>query len=95
MKKLQLSDAYRSAIITAIILQTFLVLLMILMLDGGSLAKIGGYAMTAFWLGTGVIMFRRPLTPRVSDLVYIKWGYPFFLLIGVGIAMSVAALHHH
>jgi hypothetical protein len=90
MKPLPLSDAYRSAIVTAIVLQVPLTLLMHLMLDFGVLAKIGGCAMAGFWLGAAIIMIRRPLDPRSTDLAYIRWGYPFMLAAG----MVIAALRH-
>jgi hypothetical protein len=86
IKSLPLSDAYRSAIVTAIVLQIPLTLLLRVILDLGVLAKVGGCAMAGFWLGAAVIMIRRPLDPKPSDLAYIRWGYPFMLAAGIVIA---------
>jgi hypothetical protein len=90
MKPLPLSNAYRSAIVTAIVLQIPLTLLLRMILDFGILAKVGGCAMAGFWLGAAVIMIRRPLEPKPSDLAYVRWGYPFMLAVGI----AIAALRH-
>src|ERR1700680_1036914 len=92
VKTLPLSNAYRSAMLTAIVLQTLLTLLLVTILDGGILAKIGGYSMAGFWIGVAILMYRRPLAPRRSDLAYIRWGYPFMLMVGIGVAAVIAAL---
>jgi hypothetical protein len=94
MTTLPLSDAYRAAIRTSIILQLPLALLMPLMLDGGFLAKIGGYSMAGFWIGVAVVMLRRPRNPGRGDLLYIRWGYPLMLVIGIAVAMVVVSMRH-
>ncbi len=90
IKSIPLSDAYRSAIVTALVLQIPLTLLLHVILDFGILAKVGGCAMAGFWLGAAVIMTHRPLDPKPSDLAYIRWGYPFMLVAG----MVIAALRY-
>jgi hypothetical protein len=50
MQTLSLSPAYRSAIWFALALQIPIALVLVLLLDGGHLARAGGLAMLAFWL---------------------------------------------
>jgi hypothetical protein len=94
MTTLPLSDAYRSAIRTSIILQLPLVLLMLILLDGGFLAKIGGYSMAGFWIGVGLVMLRRPRNPTRMDLLYVRWGYPVTLAVGIAVAIVVVSVRH-
>ena len=92
MTTLPLSDAYRSAIRVAIILQLPLALFMVVTLDGGFLAKIGGYSMAGFWIGVALVMLRRPRNPGRSDLLYVRWGYPIMLIVGIAIASIVTSV---
>jgi hypothetical protein len=91
MTTLPLSDAYRAAIRTSIILQLPIALLMLLMLDGGFLAKIDGYATAGFWIGVAIVLLRRPGHPHRTDLFYIRWGFPFMLGVGIAVAMVVVS----
>lgn len=67
----------------ALVLQVIVTLLLLMMLDGGTLAKVGGAAMVGFWSGVAVVMLRRPKSPSSLDLFYIRWGYIGMLLVGV------------
>jgi hypothetical protein len=94
MTTLPLSDAYRAAIRTSIVLQVLLTLLMLSLLDGGFIAKVGGYSMAGFWSGVAITMLRRPRDPRPTDLFYIRWGYPFMLMVGIVVALVVISVRH-
>jgi hypothetical protein len=85
-----ISPQYRPAIWIALAIQIPLTLLLSLMLDGGRVAKIGGAALIAFWIGTTLIILRRPKNPRPLDLLFIRWSYPLLLLA----AMAIADLLH-
>ena len=86
---LPLSPAYRGAIKTALALQLCITPFLLLLLDGGRTAKVGGFAMIGFWLGAAIVMTRRPRSPRASDLLYIRWGYLLVLIIGIIIAANI------
>src|SRR4051794_2439961 len=75
MMTLPLSPAYRQAVKVAIVLQILVTLILLRILDGGMLARVGGGAMVGFWIGVAVVMLRRPLNPSRLDLLYVRWGY--------------------
>jgi hypothetical protein len=52
----------------------FATLLLLSLLDGGTLARVGGAAMIGFWTGVAFIMFRRPRNPSLLDLLYVRWA---------------------
>jgi len=92
MTPLPLAPAYREAVKVALALQAPITLVLLLMLDGGYSARIGGYVMAAFWIGVAVIMLRRPLHPTPWDVRYVKWGFAPLLLLGFAIAAAIAGL---
>lgn len=91
MTVLPLAPAYRDAVKVALALQVPVALLLVLMLDGGVAAKIGGGVMAGFWIGAAAIMVRRPKEPKPLDLLYVKWGYAPLLLLGFAIAGAILA----
>jgi len=86
MTTLPISPAYREATKVALVLQVFTTLLLLTILDGGTLAKAGGAAMGAFWIGVAVVIFRRPRTPSALDLLYVRWGYLIMLIVGIALS---------
>jgi hypothetical protein len=91
MTPLPLAPAYRGAVKVALALQVPIAILLLLMLDGGFSARIGGCVMAGFWIGAAVIMVRRPKEPKPLDLLYVKWGYAPLLLLGLAIAGAIVA----
>jgi hypothetical protein len=83
MTELPVSPAYREAVKNAILPQILITLLLSTLLDGGTLAKIGGAAMIGFWIGVAFIMIRRPRSPSTFDLWYIRRGYYILLIVGI------------
>jgi len=83
MTTLPLSPAYRGAVKVAIVLQVVVALFLLLLLDGGTLARVGGVAMIGFWIGVAVVMIRRPREPSTLDLLYVRWGYLAVLIVGI------------
>lgn len=92
MMTLPLHPAYRAAVKAALALQIPLTVLLLLILDGGRLAKIGGCAMIGFWLGAAVILLRRPLAPRMTDVVYLRAGYLVLLFVAITMAAWIVPL---
>jgi len=72
---LPIARSYRKAIFEAVGLQVLLGLLSLLILDGGSSARICGIALVAFWGGAAVLIWRRPQSPTRTDIVLLRFGY--------------------
>jgi len=70
-----ISSSYRTPIFEAVALQALLGLLSALVLDGGTLARICGIALLAFWCGAAVLIWRRPRTPTRTDIALVRFGY--------------------
>ena len=81
MTTLPVSPAYREAIRFALLLQVITTIVLMMVLDGGILAKTGAAAMIAFWIGASLIILRRPKTPSEMDLLYLRFGYLVALVI--------------
>jgi hypothetical protein len=92
MTTLPVSSAYRNAIKVAIVLQALATLLLLSLLDGGTLAKIGGAAVVGFWIGVAAVMIRRPRNPTPLDLLYVRWGYIAMLIVGIACTPFIGAL---
>lgn len=92
MTTLPVSPAYRDAVKVAVILQLFTSLFLLTILDGGTLAKVGGAAMAGFWIGVAIVMIRRPRDPRRLDLLYVRWGYIAMLIVGIACMPFMGAL---
>ena len=73
--RLPISKEYDSPIFEAVALQIVLGLLSLLILDGGTVARICGIALVAFWAGAGLLIYRRPTSPSRLDLQLIRFGY--------------------
>ena len=92
MTPLPVASEYRGAISIALSLQVVTTLILLTILDGGTLAQIGGCAMAGFWIGVAIVIARRPRAPRALDLAYIRWGYLAMLAIAVIMSPFIAAL---
>jgi len=85
---LPISPSYRKPIFDAVGLQVVLGFLSLLVLDGGTTARICGIALVAFWGGAVVLIWRRPLSPTKTDLMLIRFGY-------LPLAISINFLLHY
>jgi hypothetical protein len=92
MTTLPLSPAYREAVKVALVLQVLTTLVLLTILDGGTLAKAGGAAIVGFWIGVTVVILRRPKMPSTLDLLYVRWGYLVMLVIGIALSPFMGAL---
>ena len=72
---LPIAPSYRKPIFEAVVLQALLSILSLLMLDGGTTARICGIALVAFWAAAVVLILRRPRTPTRTDLSFVRFGY--------------------
>ena len=72
---LPISPSYRKPVFEAICLQVLLGILSLLILDGGTTARICGIALVACWGGAAVLIWRRPQSPTRTDVVLLRFGY--------------------
>jgi hypothetical protein len=72
---LPISPSYRTPIFEAVGLQVVLGILSLLILDGGTTARICGIALVAFWGATALLVLRRPQLPTKIDILWIRFGY--------------------
>jgi len=67
----RLNPVYSGAVRFALIEQLLLLLLTWLMLDEGMTVTIFMYSAAAYWLGFGIIMVRRSLSPGKYDILFV------------------------
>ncbi|MEI7730914.1 MAG: hypothetical protein WCO56_15170 [Verrucomicrobiota bacterium] len=60
-------------------LQFVLMLLASLILDGGFIASIVGFAAGAWWIAVAPILLRRPKTTSRGELLFLRIGFVLFL----------------
>ena len=72
---LPISPNYRKPIFEALGLQVLLGLFSLLILDGGTTARICGIALVAFWGGAAVLIWRRPPSPTRIDIELLRFVY--------------------
>ena len=71
----------RQAIRFALIQQSLLATLCLLMLDGGRAAKLCAATAVGYWLGVAWLLAVRPHRRSPGDLRFIRWGFlPLFLV---------------
>ena len=73
--RLPISSSYRKPVFEAVGLQVFAGFISLLILDGGTTARICGIALVAFWSGSALLIWRRPQSPTRSDIELIRFGY--------------------
>ncbi len=78
-----ISPAYDRVIRKTLILQLFIGVIALLLLDGGITARVVGIALTIFWLSAAVLISRRPYNPTRVDLAFLRWGFWAILAIAV------------
>ena len=88
---LPISRKYDSPIYEAVALQLVIGILGLLILDGGTIARICGIGLIAFWGGATVLICRRPQSPSRVDIELIRFGY---LPVVVGAYFMVTFIWH-
>ena len=83
-----LTREYWLALQVSLVLQIVFGLLSGLMLDGGQLLQMWLFTMAAYWVGSIVMMIRRPDNPTKVDLFLIRWSFPVLFLF-VTIPLSI------
>jgi hypothetical protein len=70
-----LAASYRRPVFTAVVVQVVSGVLSLLLLDGGTFARVTGIAVLAFWVGVAFVVCRRPMNPTPTDLQLIRIGF--------------------
>jgi sec-independent protein translocase protein TatA len=78
--ELKLSPLYWPALRFGIIVQAIFGVLTALMLDMGQTFGVFKIAFLAHWLGIFLLFARRRLSPKKTDLVFIRWGTPILMI---------------
>jgi hypothetical protein len=78
-----LRDPYARPLMQAVLLQFGLVFFSAMILDGGVCLQACCYSSAAFWLGTLLLLIRRPRSPTRGDLAFIRWALPAVVAVGV------------
>jgi hypothetical protein len=85
-----LRDPYTRPLLRALLLQLFLLYFYKeMILDLGQRLQACRAASAAFWLGTILILVRRPRNPTSGDLTYIRWGLVLVVLVSNPIFIRV------
>ena len=86
---MHIAQPMKSAMLSAFVQQGIIMVLAGMILDGGAVAQSCFYAFAAFWVGVGIILYRRAPSPTKTDLVLVRGGFivlcvlSFFLTHGI------------
>ena len=83
------SPGFQSAAKIGIGIQVALLVLTLLLLDGGALFRVTGIAALGHLAGIVIVAFRRPLSPTAWDLVFVKFGTPLLMVVASLLTMAL------
>lgn len=63
------------SVVFSLIQQAILLAMGGMMLDGGQIFQVIGYAVVAYWAGFVIIMLRRRRSLTGADKILIRWGF--------------------
>lgn len=72
--RLPIAPAYDHQIWFSVKQQVVLAILASLVLDMGQCARGMASVMVGYWVGTAIILLRRPMSPSKGDLLFVRWG---------------------
>lgn len=70
-----ISPLYEPAIRFTLKTQIAFTVVAVLMLDRGQFARTAGVAMLGFWIGSMLLIIRRPQAPTDTDVMWLRWGF--------------------
>ena len=85
------SDLYTSPLRAGVLWMIALGLLSGLALDMGEASGCFCFARVACWMLFGLILFRRPTRPTLTDLTLLKWAFP--ILYETGFLVYPCTMH--
>ncbi len=83
------AQTYRQAIGSTVAQQTIVLLLAGMILDGEVILEMCGFAAVAFWIGVGLIWFRRRSKPTQIDILVIEAGYIVLCVISFFLSFRI------
>jgi hypothetical protein len=89
---LPISSSYSRPVFEAVGLQVLLGVLSLLILDGGTTARICGIALVAFWGGATLLIWRRPQSPTRTDIELLRFGYLPLVVIAFSLVRFIWTL---
>ena len=93
-RMLKIATAYDRQIWFSIKQQGILAILAVLVLDMGQTVRGLVAVMIGYWIGTLVIVMRRPISPSKGDLLFVRWGSSLLAAMGVFAYLVWAAFHN-
>ena len=83
---LPIASAYRRPIKSALVQQGIILILALLLLDGGLTFNMAVIAVVAYWLAFGILVFRRASSPTKGDVLLVRYGFLllFFIVLVAG-----------
>jgi hypothetical protein len=94
-RKLGIAPVYDRQIWFSIKQQVVLTTLAVLVLDMGDMARGLAAVMIGFWIGTMMILVRRPFLPSKADLLFVRWGFSVLAVVMLTGALGVATMFAH
>jgi hypothetical protein len=92
-RTLKIAAAYDHQIWFSIKQQVVLAVLAMLVLDMGETARSMAAVIIGYWIGTLIIVVRRPTSPSKNDLFFVRWGCSLLAATGVFAYLVWAAFH--
>ncbi len=92
MKVQDLSPYYKEPLICAGVISVLLLVLAMMVLDGGATLSATPFGLVAFWGVTVLVIIRRPVRPELSDIHFVKYGALWVFLIAQVLARWIWSL---
>ena len=95
-RRLEVAPAYGHQIWFSLKQQVVIAILASLVMDRGQAARGTAAVLIGYWIGTVIILVRRPLSPSKGDLLFVRWGFSLiaaafmFTYIAVGLFLPGA-----
>jgi hypothetical protein len=94
-RKLKIAPAYDRPIWFSIKQQVVLGILAALTLDMGETARGMAAVLIGYWIGTMIVLARRPLLPSKGDLLFVRWGCAVLAAVTLACAYGAVAMFPH
>jgi hypothetical protein len=85
-----LNPALKRAVLTAFVQTAGMLLLLLTVLGGGRVLRLGAISALGFWFGVLALVARRgPGHPSTSDALFVYWGTPVLMFAAVAVASAI------
>ncbi len=83
------ADTVRDDILFSAVIQMCILTMGAMLLDGGQIFQIVGYAAIAYWVGFAVMFLRRGRSLTKTDRLLIRWGYLLLTFVSAFVTGAV------